>query len=262
VLAGSCITGPAITTNTLTTEIDQCNGSVNGNGSTLYCTVDVLNQVTGTVVAPLAATVNECVGSAAGGGVVGFACDSWVDPAVAPPVAVTTDPATATVVQCDGSANGGGSLVDCSVDQGSTISADIPITVNQCNASANGGGGVVVCRVRVRTVIRANSTVASYTATPTTATPVPTPLVAPPVAVSPGVGVVPPTTPVITPPTVTPPVTTSSTSRSTNRLANTGSLASTGSSDPAPLSLTGLLAVLLGVSILIAKRRMGLKPTA
>lgn len=266
VLAGSCIIGPAITTTTLTTEIDQCNGSVNGNGSTVYCTVDVLNQVTGGTSTPVAATVNECNGTGGGGGIVSFACDSFTDPAVAAPSAVTTDPATATVVQCDGSANGGGSVVDCSVDQGSTTNADLVVRVNQCNGSASGGGGVLVCRVGIRNVIRADHTTGYSTAATTTITPPPAPLLAAPVAIAPPVNVVPPITPpAVTPPVVAPPTTGTTGGGSTSsrdRLVNTGSLASTGlASDPQPLALLSVLVVLLGSGIVVAGRRFATRTT-
>ncbi|MEP6480980.1 MAG: hypothetical protein ABJA94_03120 [Rhodoglobus sp.] len=267
VLGGTCgpVTTTTTTTTTLTTSVDQCNGSGNGGGGVVYCTVDVLNQITGTSAAPVAATVNECIGSATGVAPVGFACDTFTDPAAAPPAAVTTDPATATVVQCGGSGNTDGSVVDCSVATGSTIAAGtiLPVTVNQCNGSGNGNGGVVICRVRINTVNRLTSTVTSYSAGTATFTPLPsTPannLAAPQQVVVPAVNFVPPITPVVTPPVVTPPVVTppvtppATVSTSRNRLASTGSLASTGA-DPAPMATFGILLLLFGTASALTSR--------
>lgn len=254
VLAGACggvTTNITTTSSTLLTQIDQCNGSANGGGGVVYCTVDVYNQITGTVTAPVAATVNECIGSATGVAPVAFGCDTFTDPAAAPPAAVTTDPLTANVVQCDGSANTNGSVVDCSVATDSTVAAILPITVNQCNGSANGDGGVLVCRTRIRTVIRATIADTSYTTNTAVFTPLaastPGALPAPLEVVVPAIVVV----PVVTPP-VTPPTDTTRTSR--DRLVNTGSLAKTGTSDPLPVGLLGSLLLLLGAGALGANR--------
>ncbi|CAN5303861.1 hypothetical protein BH11ACT4_BH11ACT4_10730 [soil metagenome] len=250
VLAGACNgvkTNTTTTSTTLLTAIDQCNGSANGGGGVVYCTVDVYNQITGTSTPPVAATVHECIGSATGAPSA-FGCDSFIDPAVAPPAAVNTNPATATVVQCDGSADIDGSVTDCSVSTDSTVAAILPIKVNQCNGSGNGDGGVVVCRTRIRTVIRPTIADTSYT----TNTAVFTPLaVSTPGNLAPAPEVIVPTIVVVP---VTPPVTGGGGSTgSGNRLVNTGSLAATGT-DPMPLALTGLLLLLLGTGVALTAR--------
>ncbi len=267
-LIGSCATTVIPLSTTLTLNVDQCNGSTT-SGSTLFCTVDVLNQVTGGSGVIDLATVNECIGSAAGGTLVSFTCDSWVDPTIAPPVANNAPLATATVVQCDGSANGGGALVDCSMDVGSSTSTAIPVKVNQCNGSANGGGSTVVCRTRIRTVFRTDITVPTYTTA--TTTPQAVPVLPSTHAV---VGVVAPA-PVVIPVVVTPPVTppatvgsdtssssgtsgtsgSSGSSGSRDRLVNTGSLAQTGGTDPMPTGLIAGLLMLVGVGVVLGSRR-------
>lgn len=132
----SCV-GPTTTLyNTLTTSISQCNGAANGGGSSVICSVHVVNNVTGGAT-PTPATVNQCNGSGQGGGTAPtLNCD--------PSPATTTG---ATITQCNGSVNGGGAptRVTCTVASGPTQSAQLAVTVNQCNDSANGGGSVVTC---------------------------------------------------------------------------------------------------------------------
>lgn len=121
----------------LITAVSQCNDSGNGGGGTMECTVDVINNITGTVT-PTAATVNQCNGSGGGGGIEPtLLCD---------PFPATTS--GATVTQCNGSANEGGGTqrVRCSVDSDSTTTAGFAVTVNQCNGSENLGGSTVTCR--------------------------------------------------------------------------------------------------------------------
>src|SRR5665647_2470745 len=63
--------GPATVVNAdhLVTAVDQCNGSINVGGGNVLCTVNVVNNVTGTPAATVtAATVNQCIGSGTGGG--------------------------------------------------------------------------------------------------------------------------------------------------------------------------------------------------
>lgn len=117
------------------TTINQCNGSINGGGGTLLCSVAVINTFVGLapILSPL--TVNQCVGSATTGTVK--VCDP--------------DPATATgaaVTQCNGSANGGGASLTCTA-----TGAQSGVTINQCNDSANGGGTLIVCTARVTNVV-------------------------------------------------------------------------------------------------------------
>lgn len=123
---------------TVTTTVDQCNGSGNKGGSTIICSVIISTTVTGSAtVTP--ATVNQCAGSGAGGGDLPRLCDSYD---------TTTG---ATVTQCNGSVNGGGApaRVNCTVGP-STVTDAVPVTVNQCNGSSNGGGALLFCSVELR----------------------------------------------------------------------------------------------------------------
>lgn len=136
---------PSTSTSTqLVTVVDQCNGSGNGGGATVRCTVDVINNVTGTA-ATASSTVNQCNASGLGGG-------------TAPTVLCDPFPATTTsadVTQCNESGNGGGGTqrVQCSVDSDSTSTSLLDVTVNQCNGSGNGGGATVTCRTGITTNI-------------------------------------------------------------------------------------------------------------
>ncbi len=180
-LAGVCTSVGAVGYSELVTNVDQCNYAVNGGGSTLLCTVDVLNYVTGGPP-PVEPTVNECNNSVTTGDVV--ECDTYLP-------SLSTDPATATVVQCNDSDNGGGSVLHCSLAEGSTTSESLTVTVNQCNNSANGGGSSVICRTVIRNFHRPDNTVAytppvDITVLPTSPVvtgfvPVPVPVVVPPV---------------------------------------------------------------------------------
>ena len=148
----------------LVTSIDQCNGSGNGGGGTVTCTVDVTNNIVGTVT-PSPATVNQCNASGTGGG-------------TEPTILCNPFPANTTganVTQCNESGNGGGGTqrVQCTVDDGSTTTSILNISVNQCNGSGNGGGATVTCRTGIRNVIEAQP---EPTDTPTPGpTDVPTP---------------------------------------------------------------------------------------
>lgn len=147
--APTCIpAGPPIETSDVVLSVTQCNGSGNGTGSTVICSVEVINNIVGTAT-PQAVTINQCQGSGAGGAdATSLNCDSYD----------STDPSTATVVQCNGSGNNGGGIlrVTCTVDGGSTASV-IPTTVNQCVGSGNGGGAYVTCSVRFTTNIIADT---------------------------------------------------------------------------------------------------------
>lgn len=129
-------TSSTTTSTDLVTSIDQCNGSGNGGGGTVRCTVDVLNNIDSET--PTSATVNECNASGGGGG-------------TAPTVLCDPFPANttgATVTQCNSSGNGGGGTqrVQCTVDSDSTTTSILNVTVNQCVGSGNGGGATVTCR--------------------------------------------------------------------------------------------------------------------
>jgi hypothetical protein len=139
----------------LVTTVRQCNGSDNDAAHAITCDVNITNNISADTpqAQPVtAATVNQCVGSGAGGGGT-INCT---------PFPATT--AGATVTQCNGSANGGGATVACGVGTASTVSGAIPITVNQCNGTGNPAGSIVTCTTTLTTNITASSTA---TATPT-----------------------------------------------------------------------------------------------
>jgi len=130
------------------TAVTQCNGSINGGGGTLLCSVTVTNNFVGLSPTVTAVTVNQCVGSVTTGTV--RACNP--------------DPATtsgATITQCNASANGGGASLTCTAS--GTQSSGLAVTINQCNGSSNGGGTRTVCSASM-----INNIVAAPTATPTT----------------------------------------------------------------------------------------------
>lgn len=112
------------------TAVTQCNGSVNGGGGTLLCSVTVTNHFVGLSPTTTAVTVNQCVGSVTTGTV--RACD--------PDPATTTN---ATITQCNGTANGGGTSLTCTAS--GTQSSGLAVKINQCNGSSNGGGTRTVC---------------------------------------------------------------------------------------------------------------------
>ena len=134
----TCTSSTTLSTD-LVTAIEQCNGSGTGGGSRVTCSVDVTNNIVGTVT-PTTATVNQCVGS--GGAGTTFNCD---------PFPATT--AGATVTQCNGSLDGGGmhegNGLTCTVDSSSTTTGLLTVTVNQCNGSANGPGSSLTCRTSI-----------------------------------------------------------------------------------------------------------------
>jgi hypothetical protein len=142
----------------LVTTVQQCNGSDNDAAHPITCDVTVTNNISADAAQArpvTAATVNECVGSGAGGGGT-VNCSPF-------PASTTT----ATVTQCNGSANGGGATVACSVGTASTISRAIPITVNQCNGTGNPGGSTVTCRTTLTTnIVAAAQATATATASP------------------------------------------------------------------------------------------------
>jgi len=116
------------------TAVTQCNGSINGGGGTLLCSVFVTNNFVGFTPSVTAATVNQCVGSVTTGTVK----------ACSPYPANTTG---AAITQCNGSANGGGTSLTCTAT--GSQSSGLVVTINQCNGSANGGGTRTVCSARL-----------------------------------------------------------------------------------------------------------------
>jgi hypothetical protein len=148
--------GPVTSTTSssqLVTSVNQCNGIVTDGGSNVYCNVTVTNNVPVGTSSP-AVTVDQCIGSANGGG----STESCA------PSGSTTN---ATVTQCNGSGTGGGTYggeptVGCTVTGGTSA---LPVTVNQCNGTATGGGSAVTCMTTVT-----NHFIASVTTTTTTTT--------------------------------------------------------------------------------------------
>jgi hypothetical protein len=137
--------GPTTTSSTdLVTSVSQCNGSGNDAAHTTTCTVHITNNISSDTpgATPVSGvTVNQCNGSAQGGG-GSNTCDPFP--------ANTTG---ADITQCNGSANGGGGTIDCSVPAGSTVSPALPVTINQCNGTGNPGGSTVRCTAQITTNI-------------------------------------------------------------------------------------------------------------
>jgi hypothetical protein len=131
VLPPSGCTTTVTTSTQLVTSVNQCNGIVNGGGSNVICNVSVIDNVPsgsptsgvsiyqcvgsgagggstplncGVSGSTFASTVNQCNGSANGGGADGRVTCSVTGDAMTLPV---------TINQCNGSANGGGSTVTC-----------------------------------------------------------------------------------------------------------------------------------------------------
>ena len=222
----TCITKTTTSTD-LILSVDQCNGSGNGGGASVKCSVDVTNNVVGPGT-PSSVTVNQCNNSGQGGGTAPtILCD---------PIGVTTN---ATVDQCNTSGQGGGATerVKCNVGTASVETAFIPVKIVQCDSSGNGGGGIVICA----TALTAKFTPAAST-TPTPVTATPTPVTATPTVVAPPKA----STPVAPPTTVTaPPV---------KKLASTGVSQVTADRDSA-LAIGGSILTLLGVALTIFNRR-------
>ena len=141
--------------NEAVTAVNQCDGSINGGGGTLLCTVAVTNNFIGITPAPTvtAATFNQCNGSVTTGTV--RACN--------PDPATTT---SATITQCNGSGNGGGASLTCTAS--GTQSSGLAFVIDQCNGSSNGGGTRTVCAATI-----VNNVLAAGATLPPAATPVP-----------------------------------------------------------------------------------------
>ena len=164
----------------MTGAVNQCNGSINGGGGVLRCSVKVTNNFVGLDPGATAATVNQCIGSGAGG-IVGanIHCD---------PVQATT---SAAVTQCNGSANGLTltSPVGLTCTVTGTMSSALPVTIYQCNGSTNGGGALIICSTNITNAVITAAASASATptasATAAASTPAPTPAVTATPAVTP-----------------------------------------------------------------------------
>jgi len=170
--AGAPLSGVCSTTTTNLTKpvtvVNQCNGTVEGGGSTLRCSVVITNHFVGVTPGASGVTINQCVGS--GDGLV-TGCN---------PLQATT---SAVITQCNGSANGG-NLVQLTCTASGTRSSAFAMTINQCNASANGGGSLVICSATMANAVTAPTAAPTGSArstpppTSTSGTPgsVPTPL--------------------------------------------------------------------------------------
>jgi hypothetical protein len=138
--ANTVLLAPACTTTViimpeLTLSVTQCNGTLNGGGSNVTCSVQVNNHLSGPAT-PALVTFDQCMGSGGGG------VSPVGDPLNCAPPGNTT---TATVTQCNGSVNGGGApqRVNCDVTAGSETA--LPVLVNQCNGTVNSGGSLLFC---------------------------------------------------------------------------------------------------------------------
>ncbi len=146
---GSVVTinGVVSSSGNLVTSVTQCDGSSNGGGAGVTCSVNIVNNIA--MNAPSAstgATVDQCVGS---GFPIGLAtCNPY-------PAATSG----ATITQCNGSGNGGTLVAAFTFCNASgTVSASLPVTVDQCNGSANGGGNIVACSTSITTNVVDTST--------------------------------------------------------------------------------------------------------
>lgn len=176
--AGTCATTTSTSAQPIT-SVTQCDGSSNGGGGVLICTVTLTNNIAGTITATPASTY-QCIGSV----ITGPGAPGTCTPVNTPGVTSVT---AATVGQCNGSGNGGTSVgFVCSVSTGSTATAALAVNVDQCNGSANGGGALVRCSATVNNVVTAASTPVPATTSPvTTAAPAVTPAPTPAPAVTP-----------------------------------------------------------------------------
>jgi hypothetical protein len=133
--------GSTVNSSDVVNEVHQCNGSNNVGGSTTTCHVTITNYISvNAPAAPSAITVNQCIGSGAGGGTNMTAC-------------LPSSQGSPTVTQCNGSGNGGGGKMTCNAS--GTTSSTFPVTVHQCNGSENGGGSQVTCTVTMTTNLTA-----------------------------------------------------------------------------------------------------------
>ena len=218
------------------TSVDQCNGSINGGGGTLRCSVQVRNTYVAQDPSPVSVTVNQCVGSGDGFTV---GCD---------PFPATT--AGATITQCNGSANGG-TLVQLTCTATGTQSDAFSVAINQCNGSGNGGGGLVICSSNIESVNALPVPTAAPTAVPT-AVPTVAPTAVPTVAPTSGAGPLSTAAPAAGPSTAP-----GGTSGPTLPLTDTA-LATTVPTDGNGGLLAFMVvsgAILLGVSVLLRKQR-------
>jgi hypothetical protein len=224
----------------LVTSVTQCNGSDNDAAHPINCDVTITNNISANTPGAepaTAATVNQCVGSAQGGGGI-VNCD---------PFPATTT--SATVTQCNGSGNGGGGTVDCAVGTSSTVRPAIPITVNQCNGTGNPGGSVVTCRTNLVTNITAGTTPTTTAGTTPTTTAGTTPTTT--------AGTTPTTTAGTTPTTTATPTAAASAqvTQIPTGAVSSGDGSTSGGSDAQGLLVGALLFAGVGAAVVVAVRR-------
>jgi len=130
------------------TSVTQCDGSANGGGAVLRCSVTITNNFIGVNPGSSAVTVNQCVGSGDG---ITTGCDPF--PAT---------PVDAAITQCNGSANGG-HLVGMDCIASGTMASALVITINQCNGSGSGGGGLIDCSASMTNQVVTGSTPSAAT---------------------------------------------------------------------------------------------------
>jgi hypothetical protein len=140
--AGTCVT-TTVTSADPIALVQQCNGSANGGGGVLLCSVTVANVFSGSTVTTSPASVYQCVGSAITGPGAPGSCTPVNTPGV-------TSVTAATVGQCNSSGNGGTSVgFTCTVSTDSTMNVAFGVNVDQCNGSSNGGGALTICSATV-----------------------------------------------------------------------------------------------------------------
>ncbi len=158
------------------TSVSQCNGSGNGGGGIVRCSVVITNQFTGTapVLAPV--TTYQCIGSV----ITGTGAPGFCTPANTPSIGA----GEATVEQCNGSGNGGTSVSFICDVAGEFLPLAMPISINQCNGSAEGGGALTDCTVTISNLAAPEPTPTVATATPTTVPSTPTAIPSTPTVVA------------------------------------------------------------------------------
>ncbi len=124
--------------------VNQCNYVANGGGSSLRCSVVMINTIIGEGSAGFP-TVNQCNNSFDGVPAIELPAGSSCNP----PQATTGAP----IVQCNDSMNGETLVsMNCTVVDTSRVSSALPVTINQCNNSVNGGGSLLECSTNVSTI--------------------------------------------------------------------------------------------------------------
>jgi hypothetical protein len=235
----------------LITGVNQCNGSADGGGSRLICSVSVINNITGEAT-PTPASIRQC--------------NDATSALVCSPIGNTTD---ATIEQCNNStaADGIGSVLTCTVLT-STQTTALPVSIDQCNYSGNGNGSFVTCTASIQNIVVPAEVeepepepTDEPTATPTPTTPPSETPTTPPSET--------PTTPPTAPETVTPtpsdtPTPVSSTPGGGGGNGggyDEGTLAATGPESVATLGL-GALVLLFAGSLVLLSHNIHRKPAS